>query len=220
MQQERRCYLSACASDCIVSEWTEWSACGASCGGGQQTRQRSVLSPPVEDGAACPQLLETRECNTFSCDGGCHVGEWGEWTECSKPCEGGSKTRTRTVRALEADTDCPPSTQTAPCNLHDCGKQQLNLLRCTDPCPSLTSTTYLILRSIITQLQSVAAVSSCLFVSAANSTCAAPSPRSLSPPLPFRCLLQQSLNLFPCACCLSEPCGVAYILLLSSLCSC
>ncbi|CDJ47042.1 thrombospondin type 1 domain-containing protein, putative [Eimeria brunetti] len=104
----------------VSAEWTEWSACGASCGGGQQTRQRSVLSPPVEDGEPCPELLETRECNTFSCDGGCHLGDWSEWTECSKPCEGGSKTRTRTVIAIEPDTDCPPSTQTAPCNLHEC----------------------------------------------------------------------------------------------------
>lgn len=122
VHQERRCFIASCASDCIVSEWGEWSPCGASCGGGQQARQRSVLSVPVEGGEECPALIESRACNTFSCDGGCDVGPWGEWGPCSKPCEGGTKTRTRAVEPLEDGADCPPSTQTAPCNLHDCGE--------------------------------------------------------------------------------------------------
>lgn len=120
LHQERRCLLASCSSDCIVSEWEEWSPCGASCGGGQQTRKRHVLSVPIEGGEECPVLVESRTCNTFSCDGGCDVGQWGEWSHCSKPCEGGTKTRTRIVKPLEDGADCPPSKQTAPCNLHDC----------------------------------------------------------------------------------------------------
>ncbi|KAL8437124.1 hypothetical protein Efla_007095 [Eimeria flavescens] len=120
LHQERRCFLASCAADCAVSEWSDWSPCGAPCGGGQQTRQRHVLSVPVENGLECPTLVESRACNTFSCDGGCDVGQWGEWSECSKPCEGGTKTRTRSVKPLEDGADCPPSIQTAPCNLHDC----------------------------------------------------------------------------------------------------
>ncbi|KAL8441527.1 hypothetical protein Emed_007553 [Eimeria media] len=120
LHQERRCFLASCAADCDVSEWSDWSPCGASCGGGQQTRLRHVLSVPVEGGLECPVLVESRACNTFSCDGGCDVGQWGEWSECSKPCEGGTKTRKRSVKPLEDGADCPPSVQTAPCNLHDC----------------------------------------------------------------------------------------------------
>lgn len=122
LYQERRCLLTSCDADCVVSEWSEWSPCGAPCGGGQQTRQRHVLSVPVGEGEPCPDLVHSRSCNTFSCDGGCEVGQWREWGECSKPCEGGTKTRTRDVRPLEDGADCPPSSQTAPCNLHDCGE--------------------------------------------------------------------------------------------------
>ncbi|KAL8453703.1 hypothetical protein Emag_001748 [Eimeria magna] len=142
LHQERRCFLASCAADCAVSEWSDWSPCGASCGGGQQTRLRHVLSVPVEGGLECPTLVESRICNAFSCDGGCDVGQWGEWSECSKPCEGGTKTRKRSVKPLEDGADCPPSIQTAPCNLHDCdpitSRSRVVLLEAPD-CPSPSS---------------------------------------------------------------------------------
>ena len=53
--------------DCQVSNWSAWSACSASCGGGTQTRTRSVLVQPENGGANCPVLTESRQCNTQPC---------------------------------------------------------------------------------------------------------------------------------------------------------
>jgi hypothetical protein len=47
--------------DCVVSEWSD---CTVPCGGGTQTRTRSIVTQPANGGAACLELQETRECNT------------------------------------------------------------------------------------------------------------------------------------------------------------
>lgn len=60
--------------DCSVTEWTEWSACSAECGGGEQTRDRSVIIDAVGGGAACPSLQETQSCNTQDCESTCENG--------------------------------------------------------------------------------------------------------------------------------------------------
>lgn len=72
--------------------------------------------------------MESRVCNDFPCDGGCAVGEWSEWSECSKLCGGGTRSRTRVVEASDSadTTSCPPSEQSVPCNLHDCGESPLS----------------------------------------------------------------------------------------------
>ena len=54
--------------DCVVSDFGEFSECSAPCGGGTQTRTRSIVSPPSDGGLACPSLSETRDCNTQACD--------------------------------------------------------------------------------------------------------------------------------------------------------
>ena len=59
---------SACSpSNCVVSKWSAWSKCSASCGGGSQSRSRSVLSQPTNGGTKCPALSESQDCNTHKC---------------------------------------------------------------------------------------------------------------------------------------------------------
>lgn len=53
--------------DCQVSNWSAWSACSATCGGGTQTRTRTVLVQPENGGQSCPALSETQACNTQNC---------------------------------------------------------------------------------------------------------------------------------------------------------
>lgn len=53
--------------DCQVSAWSAWSTCTASCGGGSQSRTRSVTQSPSGGGAACPVLSESQSCNTHGC---------------------------------------------------------------------------------------------------------------------------------------------------------
>ncbi len=90
--------------DCEVSDWSDWSTCTETCGGGTRTRTRSIELPAKDGGAACPALEETQDCNTQSCFGACCVqtecslltptecqnanGEWDGGTSCSPdPCE-------------------------------------------------------------------------------------------------------------------------------------
>ena len=53
--------------DCVVSEWSAWTKCDASCGGGNQERSRSVTTIPSHGGAKCPVLEESQACNTHKC---------------------------------------------------------------------------------------------------------------------------------------------------------
>jgi hypothetical protein len=53
--------------DCAVSEWSEWSNCSAQCGIGSKTRTRTIVTKPTNDGAICPVLVQTQDCNTNAC---------------------------------------------------------------------------------------------------------------------------------------------------------
>jgi len=89
------------AVDCKVSEWLEWEACNAACGGGQQKRQRQLLTEPSNGGKGCEDDLgETAGCNTQPCKSSCEEidckwGEWGMWSACDK-C-GGQRKRFRNI---------------------------------------------------------------------------------------------------------------------------
>jgi hypothetical protein len=62
------CSETSHAVGCVVSDWSEWSACSADCGGGAQTRSREILTEASCGGAACPDiLLEEQACNTNAC---------------------------------------------------------------------------------------------------------------------------------------------------------
>ncbi|KAI9999853.1 hypothetical protein NQD34_011696 [Periophthalmus magnuspinnatus] len=64
----RTCQLS-CKRDCIVTPFSDWTACSDSCdpAGGvvssTQSRRRLVLQQPSNGGLECPEVLEEqREC--------------------------------------------------------------------------------------------------------------------------------------------------------------
>ena len=116
------------AIDCLVSDWGAWSPCSKTCGGGTQTRERTILRLPANGGTKCPSLIDTpRECNTAACPVAqpinCVVSSWSDWTACSKPCGGGTQTRTRTITQQPANggTQCPSLTDTPrECNMIGC----------------------------------------------------------------------------------------------------
>ncbi|XP_065911543.1 scavenger receptor cysteine-rich domain superfamily protein-like [Dysidea avara] len=84
----RHCNTQPCPA--TFSEWSEYSTCTRTCGGGTQSRNRTCLSGTCRR----EDLVESRDCNTQCCtvDGG-----WGEWTNgtCSEPCDGGVLNMTR-----------------------------------------------------------------------------------------------------------------------------
>uniref|UniRef100_A0A8C2UC31 Thrombospondin type-1 domain-containing protein 7A n=1 Tax=Coturnix japonica TaxID=93934 RepID=A0A8C2UC31_COTJA len=78
-----------CATDCVLSEWSQWSPCSHSCSSksaeGSQSRSRSILALPAEGGKACPPdraLQEHRACNDHPC---VHFfWETSPWSSCSE----------------------------------------------------------------------------------------------------------------------------------------
>ena len=116
------CNTQPCPVDCQVSGWGEWTNCSTSCGGGTKTRTRTITTPSANSGQACPVLTESGSCNTQPCPVDCQVSGWGEWTNCSTSCGGGTKTRTRTVTRESANGGqaCPTLTETGSCNTQPC----------------------------------------------------------------------------------------------------
>jgi hypothetical protein len=122
LTETQPCNEQPCSEDCIVSEWSAWSVCSAECGGGTQTRTRSILSPPSGGGTPCPPLTETQACNEQPCPVDCVVGEWSEWSTCSVDCGGGTQTRTReiTIQPAHGGMECPVLSETQACNEQPC----------------------------------------------------------------------------------------------------
>ena len=116
------CNTQVCSVNCQVSEYGEFSRCTRECGGGTRTRSRTVVVPPAGTGAACPNLTETEDCNTQVCPVNCQVSEYGEFSPCTRPCGGGTMTKTRTVEVHPTGTGaaCPNLTVTVDCNTQAC----------------------------------------------------------------------------------------------------
>ena len=111
--------------DCRVGDFDVFSTCTQPCGGGTKTRNRTVVVSPSGEGAACPSLEETVECNTQPCPPpsvDCEVGEFTEFSPCSRECGGGFKTRTREVSAPPTGEGaaCPDLSETVGCGTDEC----------------------------------------------------------------------------------------------------
>lgn len=109
---------------CVWAEWGNFTECSQTCGGGFQTRSRVIESPPLYGGAACEgDAFESTKCHEDPCPIDCEWNEFGDWTECSKPCDSGLQTRERTVK-VEAQNGGEACSGLAlaerVCNVHNC----------------------------------------------------------------------------------------------------
>jgi hypothetical protein len=132
MVETRVCNNHTCPLDCEVSAWAhtgshtlEWSSCTEACGGGEQTRERTVETPPSHGGAVCPVLNETRNCHTQACalvPVDCVLSGYGSWSECSLGCGGGEYHRTRNVTTHDSNGGlrCESLFETGVCNNFMC----------------------------------------------------------------------------------------------------
>ena len=122
LTQTKACNTQPCSGDCVVSDWSAWGTCSATCGGGTQTHTRTVRSPASNGGADCPPLTETQTCNTQACPVDCLVSPWSSWGTCSAACGGGTQTHTRDIltSASNGGAACPVLTETQACNTQSC----------------------------------------------------------------------------------------------------
>lgn len=122
LTETRACFIdqSKCHL-CEVSQWSEWSNCSATCGGGITKRKREFLSCP--DLTCENHLEEEKFCNTDCCKVDGKWSQWGQWSNCSSDsCESGYRKRTRTCQLPDCGgRECDgESVQTEPCMPVNC----------------------------------------------------------------------------------------------------
>lgn len=75
------------------TQWSEWSPCSKSCGGGTRTKVRECINQRDSNGNPCKvDLVESEVCNADPCP---EWTEWTPWTECTQSCGGGSRKKAR-----------------------------------------------------------------------------------------------------------------------------
>jgi len=114
-EEGEKCAFNQCPVPAKMGSWTTWGPPAAVCGlvckkGAYATRtpiMQSRMRPCIEGlhgGRTCDNLLrvkdkvEERMCPTSKpCPEDCKVGSWGEWSRCSRDCDGGLTERTRII---------------------------------------------------------------------------------------------------------------------------
>lgn len=122
LAETQSCNAQPCPIDCEVSAWSSWSNCSRACGGGTDTRTRTVTVEPRNGGTACPALSESKSCNTQPCPIECRVGNWSAWSACDRVCGGGVERAERNV-TVEPRFDgaaCPELNRSRSCNSQPC----------------------------------------------------------------------------------------------------
>jgi hypothetical protein len=131
LTESQTCTQPACA--CVVADWSNWTTCTTTCGGGTATRSRTV----EKSAADCPPLTDLQMCSTQPCARDCVLAEWSSWTACSASCGGGRRERTRVITQMPVGSGaaCPLGlTQSEECGQTACAVAGL-------PCAEYTACT-------------------------------------------------------------------------------
>jgi hypothetical protein len=118
--------LSPCATDCIMTAWSEWTECSLLCGDGLRSRKRNTRTSPTNGGVACGKSVASERCSEGPCASYCPTSPWSRWSPCSKSCGGGLRDRSRTalrekeMSRMHSGRVCPFLGQFQHCNVEPC----------------------------------------------------------------------------------------------------
>eukprot|EP00927_Polykrikos_kofoidii_P009143 TRINITY_DN13795_c0_g1_i1.p1 TRINITY_DN13795_c0_g1~~TRINITY_DN13795_c0_g1_i1.p1 ORF type:complete len:1545 (-),score=151.55 TRINITY_DN13795_c0_g1_i1:291-4925(-) len=119
------CNLPKCPdADCQISEWSVWSVCDKATA--QRFRSRSVQKHALGQGRRCgASLSETAGC-PLQFEKTEAFGEWEAWSNCSRNCGGGARSRSRSIQSVQAinasvsEAGFPATQMVEPCREEPC----------------------------------------------------------------------------------------------------
>jgi hypothetical protein len=113
------CSDDECSTDCKWSQWSDWTDCTKPCGSGITERTRTIVQSATNGGKSCEgeSNVERDFCNMEECKEECEWSTWSEWSNCSVPCEGGIRRRSRTPSTEDCE-GC--TTEEELCNTMSC----------------------------------------------------------------------------------------------------
>jgi len=96
--ETKACRIKECKVDGGWTQWSKYSVCSRSCGGGVSRRQRTCRAPlPKNGGAYCAgNDLEEKPCMEQPCPQHGGYSQWGAFGPCTATCGDGQKSRVRT----------------------------------------------------------------------------------------------------------------------------
>jgi len=66
------CHIGSCDVDCVLTDWSDWSACSKACSGGTQIRTKTVATPAHGMGKCweptAPERLHEKFCDQTPCE--------------------------------------------------------------------------------------------------------------------------------------------------------
>nr|XP_018669341.1 SCO-spondin-like [Ciona intestinalis] len=111
----KACNVHGCP---FFTEYTSWSACNASCGGGHKSRTRTCENGNVGQDGCVGDTVNHQSCNVFAC---ASWSDWSGWTSCSATCGSGTKQAVRICLNANSLTNCEGSnTKVINCQRNPC----------------------------------------------------------------------------------------------------
>jgi hypothetical protein len=122
-RRPQACSSSCCPQDCMLSNWSSWGACNATCGQeGTQTRTRSVVVAQSCGGGKCDSAtMQSQQCNnaTSCCPRDCVLNGWSPVVGVLCNVRRWHAFRARAPKQLADELcggSCPAQSESEPCN--------------------------------------------------------------------------------------------------------